>query len=75
MRFATESAVPDRDSASYGNHYTGDRDLEGYRDGYGTFEFADGSMYKGEWQKGLRHGYGEYTVPASDLSSSTVYKG
>ena len=28
--------------------------------GYGTFRWAAGTVYEGEWQSGVMHGYGTY---------------
>ena len=53
-----------------GGKYVGERDINGYRHGFGTFTFADDSIYCGQWQKGLRHGYGECRK-----MNGTVYKG
>lgn len=55
---------------AYGNKYVGERDMNGFRQGYGTFTFSDGSLYMGTWWQGLRHGYGEYR-----LMNGAVYKG
>lgn len=42
MRFEGEVADP-----NYGNKYIGERDPNGFRQGYGTFTFSDGSLYMG----------------------------
>ena len=57
-------------TAGTGNVYTGARDPNGYRNGQGSFKFADGSAYNGDWQQGLRHGIGEFTY-----KDGSVYKG
>ena len=38
--------------------------------GYGTYTWADGTKYVGEWKDGKRHGQGTYTFP-----DGTVEKG
>ena len=53
-----------------GNVYDGFRNAQGFRDGKGSFNFADGSVYVGEWKLGLRHGLGEFRY-----SGGGVYKG
>ena len=58
MRYEGEVA-----DMNFGNKYTGERDANGYRHGFGQFVFSDGSMYNGQWQQGLRHGYGVYRLP------------
>lgn len=55
MRFEGEIADPNY----IGGKYVGERDMNGFRQGYGTFTFGDGSYYRGQWWQGLRHGYGE----------------
>ena len=35
--------------------------VEGKYQGYGVFHYANGSVYEGQWDKGLRHGQGKYT--------------
>lgn len=65
MRFEGEVHDP-----AYGNKYVGERDMNGFRQGYGTFTFSDGSLYMGQWWQGLRHGYGEYR-----LMNGAVYRG
>ncbi|KAL7748588.1 hypothetical protein RI367_005999 [Sorochytrium milnesiophthora] len=44
------------------NSYTGDF-VDGQRHGFGTFHYADGSLYRGEWRQGRKHGTGEYITP------------
>ena len=34
--------------------------------GLGTMIFADGSLYYGDFDKGLRHGFGKETAPATE---------
>ena len=42
MRFEGEVMDP-----NFGNKYVGERDPSGFRQGYGTFTFSDGSLYMG----------------------------
>jgi hypothetical protein len=65
MRFEGEVMDP-----NYGNKYVGERDPNGFRQGYGTFTFSDGSLYMGQWWQGLRHGFGEFR-----MMNGAVYKG
>ena len=37
--------------------------MNGLKTGFGTFSWADGSMYKGDWVKDLFCGKGVYTWP------------
>ena len=53
-------------TTGFANKYVGERDVSGFRSGYGTFTFSDGSknmhglgsVYTGQWWGGLRHGFG-----------------
>ena len=58
MRFEGESTDP-----TFGNVYTGERDENGFREGFGTMTFSNGAIYMGQWWQGLRHGYGTYSLP------------
>lgn len=53
-------------------HYFGDF-KKGLPNGKGTFEYKDGSVYKGAYSKGLRHGYGEYKTNLANID--TILKG
>lgn len=46
------------DPNAFGNKYVGQRNQHGFREGFGSFTFSDGSIYQGQWWQGLRHGYG-----------------
>jgi len=50
--------------------YTGDISETGKREGKGTCQWVDGSIYIGEWKDGMRHGKGIYT-----LADGTRYEG
>jgi hypothetical protein len=65
MRFEGESTDP-----TFGNIYVGERDENGFREGFGTMTFSNGAIYMGQWWQGLRHGYGKYT-----LSTGASYAG
>ena len=41
-----------------GDTYTGTRDGEGRRSGWGTLIWANGDRYDGEWSKDMPHGHG-----------------
>jgi len=45
-----------------GDRYSGEF-VDGYRQGQGSYFYADGSVYKGGWVKGMRSGKGEYESP------------
>ncbi|MBW8638028.1 peptidoglycan-binding protein [Hoeflea sp. WL0058] len=45
-----------------GDRYSGEF-VDGYRQGHGSYFYADGSVYKGGWVKGMRSGKGEYDSP------------
>jgi len=51
--------------------YTGLLDLTGNPDGTGTLRIEDGSIYDGDWQRGLRHGHGVYASVEGDLFRGT----
>ena len=55
---------------NYNSSYKGATDKNGERDGFGTCNFADGSIYEGNWNNGLRNGYGKYT-----FSNGAIYDG
>ena len=48
-----------------GDQYTGGFE-EGNLNGYGTFNYADGRLYDGNWKDGKRHGDGILTLPSGD---------
>ena len=45
------------------------------RDGQGTYTYANGSVYVGEFRNGKRHGEGTYTYGPKSKSAGTVYVG
>ncbi|KRX07607.1 hypothetical protein PPERSA_11156 [Pseudocohnilembus persalinus] len=47
---------------SSGNQYTGEF-LDNLRHGYGEMKWIDGSVYKGQWDKGFQNGEGELLIP------------
>mmetsp|Transcript_3998 Transcript_3998/g.7697 ORF Transcript_3998/g.7697 Transcript_3998/m.7697 type:complete len:517 (-) Transcript_3998:1745-3295(-) len=51
------------------NRYVGMM-VDGMREGSGTFYFADGSKYEGEWKANRKHGFGIYYY-----SNGALYKG
>jgi hypothetical protein len=46
-----------------GDIYVGGVDADGFLDGEGTYTYADGSQYTGEYAKGYEEGKGIYTSP------------
>lgn len=42
-------------------HYSGNKNRQGEREGTGVYCFLNGDVYDGQWKKGKKHGYGEYT--------------
>ena len=42
------------------NHYFGQIDQNGERDGYGKIEYSTGDSYEGYWKSGKKHGNGLY---------------
>ena len=46
--------------------YTGERNSAGKPHGQGTYTFADGATYTGEWKDGDPHGQGTATRPDGD---------
>ena len=59
-KFVIESEWANKESG-LGGIYTGWLDLEGNPSGCGTLRIYDGGIYIGEWNGGLRNGYGVYT--------------
>ena len=51
------------------NHYCGNF-VNGERDGWGCFYYANGAMYEGEWKQNVRHGRGTFT-----FKNGSVFKG
>lgn len=43
--------------------------MNGLRHGKGTFQYFNGSIYEGDFEKGLRHGYGVFK------STRLIYSG
>ena len=47
--------------------------------GYGEMYWTDGSVYKGEWNKGIQHGRGVMTFPDGRIKDgyfeNNVFKG
>ncbi len=43
-----------------GDRYEGEFNNEGLRHGYGTYYWADGSKFVGNWKNGKKQGNGEY---------------
>ena len=67
-----------------GDHYSGDMDMGKARfHGTGTFRWANGARYEGEWFNGKRHGQGklydrprgENDQPSGDAGRQSVYVG
>ena len=44
-----------------GDVYDGELNKDGKRHGTGTYTYASGKEYTGEWKEGLMHGKGVYT--------------
>jgi hypothetical protein len=51
------------------NYYEGNF-IDGKREGYGVFYYADGSRYKGQWSNNQKHGIGEYCTPSGVIQRS-----
>ena len=66
-------AVHDR--YTNGDEYIGEVRLDArgkiVKDGIGTYRFARGSMYEGEWKDGAMHGWGSF----NESDSGDVYEG
>ena len=50
--------------------YDGARNAAGEKEGFGTFRFANGDVYEGEWKAGQREGRGTFR-----FADSAVYEG
>lgn len=50
--------------------YTGDRNKNGEKDGFGTMMFSNGDVYTGSWHNNKKDGQGKYTY-----SNKDVYEG
>lgn len=48
------------------NRYEGQW-LDGQRNGYGVFYYANGSKYEGEWKNNLKEGYAIFTEDNGNL--------
>lgn len=48
--------------------------LRGFPHGTGTYTWADGSVYKGEWEKGLRNGKGEMVYTSTGVTQKGYWK-
>lgn len=44
--------------------------MDGKREGFGIYEFEDGSIYTGQWKKDVMDGYGKYSWP-----DGAIYEG
>jgi len=53
--------------------------LNDERNGYGEMYWTDGSVYKGEWIKGIQHGKGIMTFPDGRIKDGmfedNIFKG
>jgi hypothetical protein len=43
--------------------------IKGFPDGYGTYTWASGNIYTGEWTGGMRHGIGKYIIKSTSADS------
>jgi len=55
------------------NFYRG-RFLNGWRHGTGTFFYANGSQYTGQWDSNQKHGEGVYVFPDGRIYAGLFYK-
>lgn len=54
-------------SLGNGDMYEGEWDEEGFRDGEGVLEYADGALYEGYFRRGKCHGKGRLISAAGDV--------
>tara|TARA_B100001173_G_scaffold110100_1_gene95337 strand:- start:55 stop:864 length:810 start_codon:yes stop_codon:yes gene_type:complete len=65
--FFSVNVYAETQNYSNGDKYVGQTKLlSGKRHGQGTYYFADGRKYVGEWKKDLRHGQGSLTFPSGE---------
>ena len=66
FRKLSGSRVDERDDGAY----SGDRNADGQRHGFGTATFCNGDEYAGWWHENVKHGIGRYT-----WASGETYEG
>ena len=53
--------------------------IDDERNGFGEMYWTDGSIYKGEWKKGIQHGRGVMTMPDGRIKDgifeANIFKG
>ena len=66
-----EALQPYIDANKVTEGYVGERNAEGQRHGHGTYTYADGSVYVGEFKDDFFHGHGTYTYSDGRVETGT----